>query len=354
MGRDEWNELLSTARKSRDRIVCGIHGELHWRAVAAIGLSFCENFPCLSPNLALAFGMLHDCRRQNDHFDPGHGPRAAELARHSDVIRSALTSDEVEALAVACEQHDKGTVSSIQQIGACFDADRFNLVRVGIMPDRRFFSLPWSQEQFHYLVNRAAALSRDPPEWEELFSKVLMQEDTSASEAALPTYSGSMDFSGALAGQTSLFERRPEESLSVAESEVARKILACANGSSLYHGGKGGLRLGDKLLPSRLTGNDPRGWAKLAYCSTSVHVTADLDIAREYSKIRISGGAVYRVIPVGDLRVNPAWMRAAVSVSARPDVPFPDVLKVQGLAAWVWRIYPALMCDSAIVACVEE
>ena len=57
------------------------HGETHWRCVAATGLALDEAAPGADRGLVFCFGLLHDTRRENETFDPGHGARAEAFAR---------------------------------------------------------------------------------------------------------------------------------------------------------------------------------------------------------------------------------------------------------------------------------
>jgi hypothetical protein len=54
-------------------------------------------------------------------------------------------------------------------IGACWDADRFNLWRVGTVPDVAFISTPAAHEHFDRLATHArAAIERPPLTWHEV------------------------------------------------------------------------------------------------------------------------------------------------------------------------------------------
>ena len=86
------------------------------------------------------FAVLHDSCRGDDRFEFGHGERAAEYAAS---LRGALFSlDDVDCdlLVFACRRHTYGEVSDDPTIGACWDADRLDLPRVGITPDAIYMS----------------------------------------------------------------------------------------------------------------------------------------------------------------------------------------------------------------------
>ena len=81
------------------------------------------------------FALFHDSRRENDGYDPLHGQRGAELAlsMHGDLF--SIDDVQLELLVLACELHHQGAMTEEPTIGACFDADRLDLIRVGIVPD---------------------------------------------------------------------------------------------------------------------------------------------------------------------------------------------------------------------------
>jgi uncharacterized protein len=117
------------------------HGEAHWRCVAATGLALGSALDGVDRALVLCFGLLHDTRRENEAYDPGHGMRAATFAAE---LRAetllALDDSRFAALDEALRLHSNGLVSPDPTIGACWDADRLHLPRVSIDPDPALFS----------------------------------------------------------------------------------------------------------------------------------------------------------------------------------------------------------------------
>ena len=118
-----------------------LHGESHWRRVAAAGLALLPKTPAADPAVVFLFALFHDSMRLNDGRDPLHGPRGAELAGD---LRGGALFDLDDAgmglLRFACEEHTNGGVGRDSTVGVCWDADRLNLWRVGIRPDARFLS----------------------------------------------------------------------------------------------------------------------------------------------------------------------------------------------------------------------
>lgn len=148
-----------------------LHGEQHWRAVADAGVEIAlHGGGC--PKLALAFGMIHDCQRLNDDWDPLHGTRAARWAKRSRHAKNLLGADSLALLVKACDGHDGGRTTKSAAIGACWDADRINLWRVGIEPDNKFFSV-LRGEKFNEMKGRYRTGWSTPPEWDEIIAKAL-------------------------------------------------------------------------------------------------------------------------------------------------------------------------------------
>jgi uncharacterized protein len=118
-----------------------IHGISHWEEVYSNGvlLSMQKGVDTLVVRL---FAYLHDCKRQNDAQDYFHGERAAdyvkELAKSEEL--NFLTVKQINLLEYACANHNKGEVSEDPTIGACYDADRIELIRCGTIPNPRLMS----------------------------------------------------------------------------------------------------------------------------------------------------------------------------------------------------------------------
>jgi len=121
---------------------CGpdsIHGPGHWRNVDEAGMLICRGSPA-DLLVVRFFAYLHDARRHDDGTDLEHGPRSAarlgELPEHLDV----LSTEQEELLAYAICHHTDGDTTDEPTVGACWDADRLDLGRVGIIPSASFMS----------------------------------------------------------------------------------------------------------------------------------------------------------------------------------------------------------------------
>jgi uncharacterized protein len=143
-----------------------IHGESHWKRVAAAGLTLLPETPGAAPALVFLFALFHDSMRLNDGRDPLHGPRGAALARELHGGPFDLQDTEMDLLEFACEEHTNGGVSSDPTIGCCWDADRLNLWRVGIRPDPRWLSTEAARSEER--IGWARDLQWERFSWEKL------------------------------------------------------------------------------------------------------------------------------------------------------------------------------------------
>lgn len=152
------------------------HGEAHWRGVADQGLWLAETLGWGRQErlFLFAFGAAHDCRRENEDHDPGHGPRAAQwMADHGWGHALGLSDSYDNRLFCALVGHDGGTVSSDALIGACWDADRSLLGRVGITPHPRYFSTATGGDLFDAMVERGEEVAENPASWDVLIERAL-------------------------------------------------------------------------------------------------------------------------------------------------------------------------------------
>lgn len=109
------------------------HSVEHWDRVARFGRMLYQEGADM--NVILAFAYLHDSERKDNAEDIEHGMRASLLI---DRIRKtelrALSDEQIEKLKRACELHTIEHRTGDITIDTCFDADRMDLLRVGIMP----------------------------------------------------------------------------------------------------------------------------------------------------------------------------------------------------------------------------
>ncbi len=115
----------------------GIHGVRHWARVRANGVALARKTGASRPVVEL-FSFLHDCARWDDGEDPEHGNRAGELALQLNGDLFQLGQGELALLVEALQGHDIINWHGHTTIATCWDADRLDLLRVGVRPDPRF------------------------------------------------------------------------------------------------------------------------------------------------------------------------------------------------------------------------
>ena len=111
-----------------------LHGIRHWDRVYENGQKLLT--PDTNPLVIGLFAYLHDSCRIDDGEDINHGQRAAVWI---DTLRNTYLKDvsdaEIELLQEACRLHTTELKTGNPTIDACFDSDRLDLWRVGIIPD---------------------------------------------------------------------------------------------------------------------------------------------------------------------------------------------------------------------------
>ena len=159
------DSLLAAVRERSTGLGSTVHGDLHWRTVGRNGLWIAGSHAGVDTTVVFLFALLHDSMRENDWTDPEHGPRAAVLARelHGQGLLGA-SSAQLELLTYACDEHTNGLVSDDPTVGACWDADRLDLPRVGVEPDPELFSTEPARA--------GSAPTEPPPSWVELAHRI--------------------------------------------------------------------------------------------------------------------------------------------------------------------------------------
>jgi uncharacterized protein len=126
-----------------------LHGPAHWRRVERNGLLLATRTGADVAVVRL-FALFHDSRRENDGTDQGHGARGAEYAVSLRGKEYELSDDQLEILRFACIWHTDGEHHADPTIGTCWDADRLDLGRVGIIPEAKFMSTAFGREIANY------------------------------------------------------------------------------------------------------------------------------------------------------------------------------------------------------------
>lgn len=116
-----------------------VHGPDHWARVERNGIHLAR---CLGLNdlIVRLFAVLHDSMRENESGDPGHGRRAAHYAATIRDDLPSLNQESFELLHYACECHTHYRHAASEIVGICWDADRLDLGRVGMVPDPAYMN----------------------------------------------------------------------------------------------------------------------------------------------------------------------------------------------------------------------
>lgn len=139
--RPDWLERLKLEFESQCSNKKSHHGPWHWEKVEKNALDLSKKTSGSDKLVAQLFALIHDTKRENEFDDPEHGHRAASYAKELfDKAKLLITSKQLEKLMFACSYHNDGSTSNDPTIGVCWDADRLDLPRVGIIPEKQFLS----------------------------------------------------------------------------------------------------------------------------------------------------------------------------------------------------------------------
>ena len=111
----------------------GVHGISHWARVLQNGLRLAE-MTGANTKVVQLFAIFHDAKRINETVDFMHGKRGADFASKQRGILFDLTDEEFDLLYTACAHHTDGMTAGEITVITCWDADRLDLARSGIIP----------------------------------------------------------------------------------------------------------------------------------------------------------------------------------------------------------------------------
>jgi uncharacterized protein len=151
------------------------HGIGHWQGVAeqAVWMADAFGMGIEGRVFGFVFGAVHDCRRVNDGYDPEHGERAAAWLGTEGWMDRLGIGHLTPTMVASLNGHDKGCTTEDLLEGLGWDADRSLLGRVGVQPDRRFFSVASSFGAFNALVGRADRVVLTPACWTALAQRAV-------------------------------------------------------------------------------------------------------------------------------------------------------------------------------------
>lgn len=122
-----------------------VHGPDHWKRVEQNGLLLASRTGA-DTNVVRLFALFHDSRRLNDWTDNGHGARGAAYAAELRGNLYQLDDAAFRLLEEACIWHTDRDLSDNPTIGTCWDADRLDLERIGVVPHPLFMSTAFGKE----------------------------------------------------------------------------------------------------------------------------------------------------------------------------------------------------------------
>jgi uncharacterized protein len=134
----------------------GDHGVAHWGRVYQNGLRLAE-LTGADQELVALFAVFHDSRRINEDRDYDHGLRGGEFARSLRGTLIHLDDARFELLHEACRLHTVARTTSDPTLGACWDADRLDLGRVGLVPTPKRLCSASARELLTWAHERAVA-----------------------------------------------------------------------------------------------------------------------------------------------------------------------------------------------------
>lgn len=157
-----WSRVLKDTSVTH----ASIHGPVHWARVERNGLYVAQKTGA-NQMIVQLFAVFHDCMRQNEHIDPGHGRRGAEYAVQIKNELINIPADDFDKFYYACEWHTDQITTDDITIAACWDADRLDLGRVGIILDPQYMNSKPAQEIAE--CNDISVLDRlEVRDWEKL------------------------------------------------------------------------------------------------------------------------------------------------------------------------------------------
>jgi uncharacterized protein len=142
-------DFQQVVRAAKQRFVLdlhGIHGVPHWQRVLENGLRIAKHSGAHRPIVEL-FAYLHDCCREDDRSDPGHGERAADFALSLRGTLIHLSEEDFAILHEAIRDHELGLTRGDVTVMTCWDADRLDLGRVHRRPNPRYLCTDYARRK---------------------------------------------------------------------------------------------------------------------------------------------------------------------------------------------------------------
>ena len=127
-------KILEVLIPRQKTAITGFHGLSHWARVWENGKRLATENGA-NPDVVLLFSLFHDSCRLDDYEDMKHGDRAAEYVKRERGKLFELPDQEFDCLHDAILLHSHGFVDGNITTQTCWDADRLDLGRCGIVPN---------------------------------------------------------------------------------------------------------------------------------------------------------------------------------------------------------------------------
>jgi uncharacterized protein len=142
----DFQEIVRAARERFVLDLRGIHGIAHWQRVRENGLRIAKHTGA-NRLLVELFAYLHDCCREDDRSDLGHGERAAHFAQTLRGTSLHLSDEDFNLLHEAIRDHELGRTRAEITVMTCWDADRLDLGRVRRRPNPIYLCTDFAKQK---------------------------------------------------------------------------------------------------------------------------------------------------------------------------------------------------------------
>lgn len=145
------------------------HGLDHWCRVIDNGLRLSAITPNVDRDVIIAFGFLHDSGRTHDEHCEVHGKVAGVYVMRELDVLIPLTNEQKLMVSIACINHTSAQPGEFplydETLLTCFDADRLDLWRVGILPCNKYLFTDAAKTYDFQLISNTMAENRSIPSW---------------------------------------------------------------------------------------------------------------------------------------------------------------------------------------------
>jgi len=144
--RTDVGQVLRAAKERFALDLRGVHGIRHWTRVRENGHRLARHTGANKVVVEL-FAVLHDCCRENDRHDLGHGERAAIFAETLRGTLLQLSDADFALLFEAIRDHELGRTRADVTVMTCWDADRLDLGRVRVRPNPQYLCTEFARRK---------------------------------------------------------------------------------------------------------------------------------------------------------------------------------------------------------------